>query len=238
MVKIGDLANDVKKMFDNVTDEEWKRRDDILKKDEAQILANRLRERDETLKKSGFDFSEIEFIRNYNKNLIGNGITFKHQILENPKAKEIKIIGDEIFRDDINLSYIFRGDHGRGKTLLCHYIANGFIQKDLSVLLVSDKQFRKDAMRWGKDELCINRYISVDFLALNDINRMTKPLTPTAIDFFNEVICGRVKKRKKTIITGNKSIKSIVTTVTIDRMRGFYKTLYFYGESMRPDFDL
>lgn len=231
--KVSNLTKKALEMFESVSDEEWARRDVIFKKEVQSGLIAKQKQYDETLVKNGFDIDQINFLKNC-KNPKRGEIVITHQILDNnPIEKLRKIVKEEVFKDTNNRSYILSGDCGRGKTLISHLIALKYVYRGLSVKLVSDKQFRLDAVKISKGEMSINSYIYCDLLVLDDIAKLRKPLSDTAIDLLNDIICERIRLNKKLIGTTNKNIVNLLEKSTQDRMRGRYRILHFKGKSLR-----
>lgn len=218
------MTNEFIKMLDSISDEEWKDRDKVL----ADLMERENKNAIEVHKKefSRCGFSEIKRLE------LEDGFDFHHQIIKNQKTINVKFI------DNKNLSYVFRGDIGRGKTLLAHKLAWENIKESKSVLFLSSENIATFAAEVKKGNESIFKYLNVNLLVIDDIMKPKKAYTDVALDFINDVVSGRSEMSKRTIITSNDMISDLLKVTTLDRMRRNWKTLYFEGESLRKSFDI
>lgn len=224
MEKLSDMTNEFIKMLDSISDEEWRDRDKVR----TDLIERENKNAIEVYKKefSRSGFSEIKRLE------LDDSFDFYHQVTKNQTTV------DEKFIDNENLSYVFRGDIGRGKTLLAHKLAWDNVKDSKSVLFLSSEHIATVAAEVKKGNESIFKYLNVNLLVIDDIMKPKKAYTDVAIDFINDIISGRSEMSKRTIITSNDMISNILKVTTLDRMRRSWKTLYFEGVSLRKNFEI
>ncbi len=143
---------------------------------------------------------------------------------------------------DSNISMLFYGGTGLGKTFLCNCIAKALIDREISVLyqtafslfeIIENHKFNAQN-ETEENKINYSMIFDCDLLIIDDLGtELTNSFTNS--ELFN-IINGRLITGKNTIISTNMSIERLVQTYSdriMSRVLNNFLLLKFYGKDLR-----